>query len=150
MFEFDYNKVNIEYCDNVIYLEFVEEWKYIVIYLDLIGEIFVIIGVKYVIDKIDYFNRDEVLLQLNRLKDNYIFYGEVFIDGEGIIKNLSIRNYIFIIEMLMVFKVIRYGDRRFFELYDQLDNSFIYIYFKLIDLKYNKFYYFGNMGMYKN
>lgn len=150
MSEFDPNKVNTEYRDNVTYLEPVEERKYTVTHSDSTGEIFVTIGTKYAMDKIDYSNRDEVLLQLNRLEDKHIFYGEVLIDGGGVTKNSSIRNYIFITEMPMALKAIRYGDRRFFELHDQLDKSSIYIHFKSTDSKYNKLRYFGNMGMYKN
>lgn len=148
MREFDPSKVNTEYRDNITYTSPIEGRKYTITHSDFTAELFVTIGLKYAEDKINP-TRDEVLMEITKLRDENIFYGEVVVDAEGIKGNSKIRNEIFIREMPTALKAIRYADDKLFEEYPDLDKNYIYIKFKSTNPKYNKLRCFGNMGRYK-
>ena len=52
-------------------------------------------------------------------------------------------------EMPLALQAIRYGDREFFKINEELDDAVVLIHFKSNDSHYDKICNFGNMNMYK-
>ena len=132
-YEFNKDKVFTEFRDNVSKCEPVIGRKYTLTHSDTTGDLFVTIGLNYARDKFCKF-RDEVIL---------------LIDGDSIFGSEKIRNRIFMAEMPLALQAIRYGDREFFKINEELDDAVVLIHFKSNNPHYDKVCNFGNMNMYK-
>lgn len=147
-YEFNKDKVFTEFRDDVSKYEPTIGRKYTLTHSDTTGDLFVTIGLNYARDKFGEF-RDEVILEWKEDDENKILYGKVLIDGDGIFGNEKIRNRIFMREMPLALQAIRYGDREFFKINEELDESVVLIHFKSNNPNYDKVCNFGNMKMYK-
>ena len=147
-YEFNKDTVFTEFRDNVSKCEPIIGRKYTLTHSDTTGDLFVTIGLNYARDKFCKF-RDEVILEWKNDDGNKILYGKVLIDGDGIFGSEKIRNRIFMAEMPLALQAIRYGDREFFKINEELDDAVVLIHFKSDNPHYDKVCNFGNMNMYK-
>lgn len=148
MRKFDASKVRAEFRDGVTKDQPIRGRKYTMTHSDDTGELFVTIGTRFAEDKIKK-ERDEVLLEIRGGRRNLEFFGTVFVDGPNM-KATQFRNEIFLREMPIALKAIRYADRELFERYPVLDRIPIRIWFRSLSKEYNKQYHFGSMRNYKD
>ena len=108
---------------------------------------FVTIADEYAKDRIGPM-RDEVLIEWKRRKREYVLEGSVLVDINQSEVNSKIRNEIFLREMPLILKSLRYADRFLFETYPILDSSTVFINFDSNNPEFNKNYNFGAIGNY--
>lgn len=121
--------------------------KYTMTHVDDSGDLFVTIGTGFAEDKIGKF-RDEVRLQYIFLDNKPILYGEVMVDGIGILGNPPVREAIFKREIPVALQAIRFGDKELFLAYPELENTPVYIQFISANPDRNKLYDYGVIGEY--
>ncbi|MDO5293447.1 MAG: staygreen family protein [bacterium] len=147
MKQLDPARVFTEFRNNVSPVNPVRGRKYTVTHSDDTGELFVTVGTEYADDMIGPL-RDEVLLEYVVVDNKLQLRGTVLVDGENISGNSKMRNEIFLREMPTALQAVRYGDRRLFERFRELDNIPVYIWLKSENDEFNKLYDFGTMKDY--
>lgn len=117
------------------------------IHSDITEELFLTIGAKYAYDKINY-RRDEVLGEWTKLRKNYFFYVNLYIDGKLGPSVTVVRNKIFRRELPLALQAIRFGDKRFFNTHTKLDNAPILVYFNSINPYFDRIENWGTFSHY--
>ncbi len=122
--------------------------KYTLTHSDMTGELFLAIGMAYAYDRITKM-RDEVLAEW-RVGNGYPYlHVYVYVDGQFGPAVSAVRNKIFRRELPLALGAIRNGDRRFFEVYPELDKAPLWIHFDSTIPSYNRFENWGTPGDYK-
>jgi hypothetical protein len=145
--EFNPLNVFLQYRDKIKTTDPVAGRKYTITQSDNSDDLFVIIAEEYADDRINHM-RNEVKIEWQRRKREYILSGSVLIDINQSEVNSKIRNEIFRREMPIILKSLRFADRFLFEQYPILDSSTVIIHFASKDPAYNKSYNFGAIGNY--
>jgi hypothetical protein len=122
--------------------------RYTLTHSDITANLFLTIGVTYDYDKINAI-RDEVLGHWTKLNEIYFYYVYLYIDGHLGPSVTAKRNAIFIQELPLALKAIRYGDKRFFSYYPELDNAAILVHFNSINPYYNRIENWGTFSAYR-
>lgn len=122
--------------------------KYTLTHSDETGDLFLTIGSRFAYDKVNEM-RDEVLAEWQQRDNSPVLSAFVYVNGEFSEMISPIRYKIFQRELPLALEAIRYGDRQFFNVYPELDNAPIYIYFKSSNPKYNRIEYWGTPSDYK-
>lgn len=122
---------------------------YTLTHSDETGELFLTIGDLFAKDKITS-NRDEVLAEwIPYGTDDVALTLYVFLDTpEGYEASIN-RNAIFVRELPLALEAIRYGDRKFFESFPQLDSSPVLIQFTSMYPELNRVEYWGKPADYR-
>ncbi len=147
MNEFNPLNVFVQYRENISPIQPVLGRKYTITHSDRSGDLFVTIADEYAKDRIGPM-RDEVLIEWKRRKREYVLEGSVLVDINQSEVNSKIRNEIFLREMPLILKSLRYADRFLFETYPILDSSTVFINFDSNNPEFNKNYNFGAIGNY--
>jgi len=147
MNEFNPFKVFVQYRENISPIQPVLGRKYTITHSDRSGDLFVTIADEYAKDRIGPM-RDEVLIEWKRRKREYVLEGSALVDINQSEVNSKIRNEIFLREMPLILKSLRYADRFLFETYPILDSSTVFINFDSNNPEFNKNYNFGAIGNY--
>jgi hypothetical protein len=141
-------KLYVEYRPGVTPTEPIIGRKYTLTHSDITADLSLTIGLEYAYDKINKM-RDEVLTEW-RFYNGYPFlYVYVYVDGQFGAGISAIRNTIFRRELPLALEAIRYGDRRLFIEYPQLDNAPIWIHFDSINPCFNRYENWGTPKDYK-
>ncbi|MDO5521097.1 MAG: staygreen family protein [bacterium] len=141
-------KIFTEFRDNVSPVGPIRGRKYTVTHSDDTAELFVTIGTQFAEDMIGAL-RDEVRLEYVWNNNNKLqLRGTALVDGENVSGNSKMRNEIFLREMPTALQAVRYGDRKLFERFRELDNIPIYIWMQSENEEFNKLYDFGTMKDY--
>ena len=147
MNEFNPLNVFVQYRENIRPIQPVLGRKYTITHSDKSGDLFVAISNEYAKDRIGPM-RDEVLIEWKRRKREYVLEGSALVDINQSEVNSKIRNEIFLREMPLILKSLRYADRFLFETYPILDSSTVFINFDSNNPEFNKNYNFGAIGNY--
>jgi hypothetical protein len=135
---FNPDKLYVEFRDSATETEPVNKRKYTLTHSDLTADLFLTIGLEYAYDKVSDM-RDEVLAEW-RVDRGYSFiYVYVYINDINNPAASGMRNEIFRRELPLALQAIRYGDRKFFDTYPDLDHAPLWIYFDSNDPEYNRF-----------
>jgi len=110
--------------------------RYTLTHSDITAELFLTIGLSYAYDKTNAM-RDEVLGEWIKVGDQYVYYVYLYIGQYGP-EITAIRDTIFRHELPLALEAIRYGDKEFFSVHSELDDSPIIIYFMSTNPQYNK------------
>lgn len=121
--------------------------KYTITHSDETAGVLVSIGTTYALCRVGEM-KDEVYLTIECRDGRISFVGMVQVDGENEEETIK-RQKIFLKEMNVALRALRYADREFFAHYQELDASPILIHFRSAIPKYDRFFYFGNMQLYK-
>jgi hypothetical protein len=143
---FNPNKLSV-YFEGVTPTAPVVPRRYTLTHSDITGELFLNIGINYAYDKINSM-RDEVLGHWVKLGGYYFFYVYLYVDGHLGPCVTAKRNSIFIKELPLALKAIRYGDKRFYSSYPELDNVPILVYFNSINPYFNRIENWGTFSNY--
>ncbi|ADL12760.1 staygreen family protein [Acetohalobium arabaticum] len=146
MSKFNPDKLSVEYRQGITPTNPVIPRRYTLTHSDETGELFLTIGYEYAYDMINP-TRDEVIGEWN-YDTNYIFQATVYVGGNNR-EEVDRRNRIFIQELPLALKAIRYGDRKLFQTHPDLDKASIYIYFRSVYSEYNRTEYWGSFSDYK-
>ena len=128
MYEFDTNKVYVNYRQDYAYLNTLIKRRYTLTHDDDTGELFLHVGADYARDKITSL-RDEVLGEWIFENNQYLFYAYVHVDGKTE-QETAIRNTFFRRELPLALKAMRYGDSHIFNYYPELINAPIFVHFQ--------------------
>jgi hypothetical protein len=140
-------KLIVEYEDDVTATDPIIPRRYTLTHSDITAELFLTIGRNYSYDKINE-SRDEVLGEWVYEREKYIYYAYLYVDGETGGTKAEIRNYIFRRELPLALEAIRYGDRKLFNKYKELDSSPIFIFFLSTNPLYSKVENWGTFSVY--
>ncbi len=143
---FNPNKLSVDFR-GVTSTEPIIPRRYTLTHSDITGELFLTIGLKYACDKITSM-RDEVLGHWVKKGENYYFYVHLYVDDDSDPSVTAIRNAIFIKELPLALKAIRYGDKEFFSAYPELDNAPILVYFNSKNPYFNRIENWGTFSDY--
>ena len=141
------DKLSVKYLPGVTPIYPIIPRRYTLTHSDETGELFLTIGPEYDYSEITPM-RDEVFAEWQYVKQQYIFYASVYVNGEFGPIQASIRNRIFIRELPLALESIRYGDRQFFYAHPCLKNAKIYIYFESSYPRFNRIEYWGTFDNY--
>lgn len=141
-------RVYMEFRDGVSTYRPLNGRKYTMTHSDDTAELFVTIGRTFAKDQIGP-RRDEVLLGFEPWNDQFLLVGKVLISDETMTGNAEKRNEIFLREMPIALKAIRYADHKLFERFPRLDMVPILIQFQSLEDKYHRWYDFGKMRDYR-
>ncbi|WLR52575.1 staygreen family protein [Bacillus tianshenii] len=142
------NKLNVTFFGGTSATSPLIPRYYTLTHSDLTAELFLMIGPYYRFDKIDRKLRDEVLGQWIYTGNKFVFPVMVYVGGEEYgIQTASIRYQIFKRELPLALEAIRYGDRELFNLYPQLDDAPIIVYFQS---SYPQFHTAQNFGTFRD
>lgn len=142
------DKLFVEYRDNISETFPIIPRLYTLTHSDETGELFLTIGNRYAEDKINPM-RDEVLAEWIPFGDDDVFlYVNVLVDGTAGPESSKIKNKIFIRELPLALKAIRYGDRKLFNAYPELDNAPIFIRFNSVYPEFKRTEYWGSISDY--
>jgi len=140
-------KLSVEFRNGVTPTEPIVGRRYTLTHSDITAELFLTIGLEYAYDKITKM-RDEVLGGW-RTHNGYIYlHVYVYVGNYGPIMN-QIRNAIFRRELPLALEAIIYGDRKFFDAHQSLNNAPIWIHFDSTDPNFKQFEYWGTPKDYK-
>ncbi|MDF2943183.1 MAG: hypothetical protein K0S01_2041 [Herbinix sp.] len=137
MSRLDPEKLTVEFKEGVTTTEPIIPRRYTLTHSDITAELFLMIGLEYAYDKINYL-RDEVRGEWIKKENGYLYYVYLYIDGHFGPTTISTRDFIFRRELPLALEAIRYGDREFFNAHPELDNSPIMVFFQSADPQYNK------------
>lgn len=145
---FDPNRVHVEFRDRISATQPILDRKYTMTHSDDTAQLYVTIGKRFAQDKFSSI-RDEVLLGFEPYGQQIQLFGSVIVDTGDPNQNSELRNRIFLEEMPLALKAIRYADRELYDGNSQLDEVPIVIWFQSMNDKYNKLYKFGSMKEYR-
>ncbi|MGM9973016.1 MAG: staygreen family protein [Clostridiaceae bacterium] len=129
MRELNTEKLTVEFRQGVTPTTPIIPRRYTLTHSDITAELFLTIGSSYAYDKINAM-RDEVLGEWVKTNNQYFYHVYLYIDGQSASPaNSAIRNNIFIRELPMALKAIRYGDDKFFSMNSILNRAPIFIFF---------------------
>ena len=114
MVDFEPDKLNIRYKDEIGIKDFIYPRKYTLTHSDEDGQLFLSIGKKYDLDQINYIFRDEVLGSWEKDDKDYLFI-TLEIDNNENIGDTVRRDKIFREELPLALMAIVYGDNLFLE-----------------------------------
>ncbi len=114
MVEFEPDKLNVSYKDEIGIKDFIYPRKYTLTHSDEDGQLFLSIGKKYDLDQINYIFRDEVLGSWEKDDKDYLFI-TLEIDNNENIGDTVRRDKIFRQELPLALMAIIYGDNLFLE-----------------------------------
>ena len=140
-------KLSVEFRDGVTEIEPISPRRYTLTHSDITAELFLTIGLTYAYDKISAM-RDEVLGEWGRYGTGYVYYAYLYVDGQFGPSMAAIRDRVFRRELPLALEAIRYGDRKLFETYPELDNAPIVVYFMSSIPQYNKVENWGTFSGY--
>jgi hypothetical protein len=128
--------------------------RYTLTHSDVSGDLFLVIGREYdrkAIAKLyTRLMRDEVLAELIiNSQGSMEFRVYCHVSGGLIIGTAKWRNNIFQAELPLVLEALRYGDRAFFELFPDLDQTPVKIYFQSPSRQYERVENWGVMADYR-
>ncbi|OEH92478.1 staygreen family protein [Bacillus solimangrovi] len=150
MTTFDPNKLSVTFFNGVTETMPIFPRYYTLTHSDLTGELFLDVGPSYQVDKINVNMRDEVLGHWYTTKECLSFHANVYVSNGEFDKEVSKMRYeIFKRELPLALKAIRYGDRHIFELYPQLDEHSICIFFQSVYPEYQGVENWGRFKDYK-
>ena len=148
MRELSPQKVFVQYRDTMKPYDPVMGRKYTITHSDTTAELFEFIAQAYAEDQITRM-RDEVRIAWQQTETGLALIGSVLVDAIGIIGKPEIRNSIFYSEMPTALQALRQADRFLFDMNPALDTVPVYIHFGSSNPTYDKTYYFGAIGCYK-
>jgi len=129
-------KLSVDFRGGVTPTEPIIPRRYTLTHSDITAQLFLTIGFKYAYDKINYM-RDEVLGEWIKIEEGYFFYVYLYVDGHLGPAVTAIRNTVFRRELPLALEAIRYGDKIFFNVHTELDNTPIVVYFNSINPYFN-------------
>lgn len=141
------DKLKVEFMEGTTEISPVIPRRYTLTHSDITGDLFLMIGQEYALDKITPM-RDEVLGEWYSFDDHLLYNAYLQVGGQLLDAVESIRNYIFRRELPLALEAIRYGDRQFFDTYPKMDQYPIFVYFLSDNPKYNKTEYWGTFADY--
>ncbi len=144
----DPDKLTIRYQDNITPTAPIIPRRYTLTHSDQTAELFLTIADDYAYEELTPM-RDEVLGEWKVNNDDYIFWAAVYVDGNGGLIQAAIRNKIFIRELPLALKAIRYGDNSLFQAHPELDTAPLCIYFQSKYPKFDRVEDWGTLGDYK-
>lgn len=147
MSKFNPSKLSVEFKDGVTPTEPIIPRRYTLTHSDITAELFLTIGKYYDFNKIND-TRDEVLGEWILLNDKYFFTVNLHLDGPNGLFMTPIRDKIFVKELPLALKAIRYGDNEFFNSHLALDLAPIIVYFNSADPKFNRIENWGTFSDY--
>lgn len=142
-------KVFVQYRDKMKPYEPVAGRKYTITHSDTTAELFVFVSEEYAEDQITGM-RDEVRLAWEKGDQGLVLLGSVLVDDNNVTGKAYIRNQIFYNEMPTALGALRQADRFLFDKEPNLDDTPVFIHFRSRNPAYNKTYYFGVIGDYRN
>lgn len=138
----------VTYRDGMIRKKCVIGRKYTLTHSDITGELFLTIGKEYATDRISSI-RDEVL-GIFRNDCGLYFYAYVLVDDPTDEGRAQVRNRIFREELPGALSAIRAGDKGLFQVYPELDDVPIWIYFDSNEEQWEAYEYYGSFREYRN
>ena len=147
MSRLDSDKLFVEFREGVTPEEPVVGRKYTLTHSDETGNLYLTVGIKYALDKINWM-RDEVLGEWTLHEENPLLQVYVYVDGDEGTMTADVRNRIFRREMPLALEAIREGDRELFSSHPDLDSAPIWVYFGSKDPDYNSLEYWGTPADY--
>jgi hypothetical protein len=141
------DKLSVEFRESVTTVAPIIPRRYTLTHSDITAELFLTIGLSYAYDKITAM-RDDVLGEWVKVKDGYLYYVYLYVDGQPGAGAASIRNFIFRRELPLALEAIRYGDRIFFEAHPELNKAPIIVYFMSSMPEFNKVENWGTFSDY--
>ncbi|MBD3190633.1 MAG: hypothetical protein GF308_08310 [Candidatus Heimdallarchaeota archaeon] len=126
--------------------------KYTITHSDFTGELFLTIGEDFDYNQISglytRWMRDEVLAEWQKKDDQFELHVYVHISGGFVFGWASLRNRIIRSHLPLVLEIIRYGDRKLFDIYSHLDETIIIVHFQSKRKKFDKIENFGEIKKY--
>jgi hypothetical protein len=126
-------KLNITYLTGATPDKLIVPRRYTLTHSDITGNLFLSIGSEYDTKKTaklyTRLMRDEVLAELSRNVDNFVFRVYCHVSGGFVIGTAKWRYNIFKSELPLVLEAIRYGDRTIFEKNPEFNHIPVYIHF---------------------
>lgn len=141
------DKLYVELRNGVTKTEPIIGRKYTLTHSDITADIFLTIGRQYAFDKIGSL-RGEVIAEW-RMNGYPFLYVYVYVDGQFDPTASAIRDGIFRRELSLALEAMRYGDRYLFDVYSDLDNAPIWIYFDSTIPEYNRLEHWGYIRDYQ-
>ena len=127
--------------------------RYTLTHSDRTGELFLSVGLDYNKRQISGWYtrlmRDEVLAEWKQDEKDYSLYVYLHVSGGLAFGRAVWREAIFRNELPLVLEALRYGDRRLFIMYPELDHASIYVYFQSSDPNHQKIEQFGIPANYR-
>jgi hypothetical protein len=146
MSRLDPNKLSVEFREGVTATKPIIPRCYTLTHSDVTAELFLTIAPDFAYDKINWM-RDEVLGEWIAVQNTYVYCVYLQVDG---LKGMSaIRNIVFRRELPLALEAIRYGDKEFFSLHQELDYVPIIVYFQSTSPKYNTIENWGTFSDYR-
>jgi hypothetical protein len=128
-------KLQVRYLPNVTAEGPVFPRRYTLTHSDVTGDLFLTIGTDYNREQVSGWYtrllRDEILAEWRESTDGLSLHVYCHVGGGLVFGTAKWREAIFRSEMPLVLEAIRYGDRSFFEAYRKLDESSIFVHFKI-------------------
>jgi len=140
-------KLSVDFREGVTTTEPIIPRRYTLTHSDITAELFLTIGLKYAYDKISAM-RDEVLGEWIKTRNGYFFHVYLHVDGQLGPTVTAIRNAVFRRELPLALEAIRYGDKKFFSVHPNLNNSQIIVYFNSINPYFNSIENWGTFSDY--
>lgn len=140
-------KLYVEFRNGVTITEPIIGRKYTLTHSDITANLFLTVGLQFAFDKVNAM-RDEVLAEWRTNQESPILYVYVYVDGQFGPMVSAVRNAVFRRELPLALEAIRYGDRNFFAVHSDLDNSPIWIHFDSTNPEYNRLEYWGTPNDY--
>ncbi len=131
------DKLYVKFRPGVSLTEPIIGRKYTLTHSDITADLFLTIGLQFAYDKINAM-RDEVIADWRTNNGLPFLYVYVYVDGQFGPAVSAVRNAVFRRELPLALEAIRYGDRRFFSVHSELDNSPIFIHFDSTNPYYNR------------
>jgi hypothetical protein len=126
-------KLHITYLTGATPDKLIVPRRYTLTHSDITGNLFLSIGSEYDTKKTaklyTRLMRDEVLAELSRNVDNFVFRVYCHVSGGFVIGTAKWRYNIFKSELPLVLEAIRYGDRTIFEKNPEFNHIPVYIHF---------------------
>lgn len=145
MSQFNSDKVYINYRNGYEHSNVIIPRRYTLTHSDLTAELFLTVGSDFATEKISAM-RDEVFGEWSMHDEHYLFNVAVQVDGANP-EVTKIRHDVFLQELPLALKTIRYGDSHLFIANPELDYSYVIVYFQSQNPQYN---HVENYGHFKN
>lgn len=145
---FNPDRLFVEYRDGVTPYEPVYRRKYTLTHSDQTAELFLTIGLKYAYDKVTFL-RDEVLAEWIDYYGYPNLYVYVYINGQIDPPASAKRDEIFRRELPLALQALCYGDRALLDIYHDLMNAPIWVYFDSHNPDYVSFENWGTLADYR-
>lgn len=114
---------------------------------DSTDNVFLNVGLTYAYDKITS-AREEILARWRIVNGKIELYVYVYVDGRFTSKTSEERNDFFVQEIPLALEAIIYGDKKFFEIHNELYDASVFIHFDSIIEKVNRIEYWGSVKDY--